>query len=525
MAGAEPAAQFFNSSPFDLTAYRRKWAEVQHRFDRSAREQAAAALRPTSPRAAERLNRFVETGGAVITTGQQAGLFGGPLYTVYKILTAIRLAETLERELGILVLPVFWIASEDHDWEEVNHTFVVNSADELERIQVSSPDKVPLAMSHRVLGDDIENALDEFAQAIGSKSGASRWLDLLRDAYAPGTAVAKAFRTVIESLFAPLHLLVADAADPALKAASVPVLVGEVTRAQAHEESLREQTAKIVAAGYHAQVAVIPNAANLFVHSSAGRERLHHTNDRWFSRESRLSFSPAEMETLVREEPDRFSPNVFLRPVVESSVFPVLAYVAGPGEISYFAQLRDLFAAFGIAAPIVFPRFSAMLIEAPISRALDSLGLELDVLGTPLHELKSTLARRAVPQAVESALQDLRRMLYDGYTRLIDTVHDVDPTLSGPLGTNRNHSLVAVARSEQEILRRIKAHALQQNEALHRARTHLYPEGNPQERMLNVVPYLARHGTEVLNDIAMQMRFDWVAAGQPGGRDATDAGR
>lgn len=513
IAGAEAACNFFNGSPFDPTAYTAKWTEVQQRFDRAAREQAAAALRPTSSRAAERLTRFVENGGAVITTGQQAGLFGGPLYTIYKILTAIKLAEHLERELGVLVLPVFWVASEDHDWEEVNHTYAVNSADELQRIHVSSPGDVPLAITDRVFSGDIERALDDLAQTVGPQREAPRYLDLLRAAYKPSAPVADAFRTTMETLFAPMHLLVADAADPALKAASLPVLLGEVDRAHEHEEELREQTARLVAAGYHAQVPVIPNATNLFFHGPAGRERLYRGNDRWIARQSRSTFRPGEVYSLVQEDPGRFSPNVFLRPIVESSVFPVLAYVAGPGEISYFAQLRELFSAVGIRAPLVFPRLSATLIEPAVGAALGSLPLELDALGAPLHEIQSALARRAMPQAVQSALGDLREAINDGYARLMEAVKDLDPTLAGPLGANRNNSLLGVANSEQKILRRIKSLEQLHYLAVQRVRTHLYPEGAPQERVLNAFPFLVRHGSQVLDELAARINFDWITAG------------
>ncbi|HEV2130704.1 MAG TPA: bacillithiol biosynthesis BshC, partial [Longimicrobiaceae bacterium] len=157
LAGSAALEPFFAGSPFALADYRAKWQELQRRFGRRERDGAASALRPTSSRAAERLRRFVEEGGAVITTGQQAGLFTGPLYTIYKILSAVRLAEALEAELGILVLPVFWSASEDHDWEEVNHTYVVGSDDELRRLATSSSDPRPLPMSERLLGSSVES--------------------------------------------------------------------------------------------------------------------------------------------------------------------------------------------------------------------------------------------------------------------------------------------------------------------------------------------------------------------------------
>ena len=158
-AGRPEAARFFDGHPGDLRAFRAKLAEVGRRFGRAERETAAAAVRPTSPGAAARLARFVEEGGAMVTTGQQAGLFTGPLYTIHKILTAIRLAEALEERLGIVVLPVFWAASEDHDFAEASHAYLVDGAGKLRRLAVSATDARPVPMSEMRLGEDVEKPL------------------------------------------------------------------------------------------------------------------------------------------------------------------------------------------------------------------------------------------------------------------------------------------------------------------------------------------------------------------------------
>src|SRR5688572_27822302 len=167
-AGKPEAARFFSGHPGDLQAFRAKLAEVGRRFGRTERETAAAAVRPTSPGAAARLARFVEEGGAMVTTGQQAGLFTGPMYTIHKILTAIRLAEALEERLGIVVLPVFWAAYEDHDFAEANHAYLVDGAGKLRRLAVSATDARPLPMSEMRLGEDIEILSGELRDIVSS---------------------------------------------------------------------------------------------------------------------------------------------------------------------------------------------------------------------------------------------------------------------------------------------------------------------------------------------------------------------
>ncbi|HLL83114.1 MAG TPA: bacillithiol biosynthesis BshC, partial [Longimicrobium sp.] len=270
LAGAPAISAFYTGHPLDPAAYRGKLAEVQRRFDRPARERAAAALRPTSVGAAERLRRFVEEGGAMVTTGQQTGLFTGPLYTIHKILSAIRLAEALEAELGVLVLPVFWAASEDHDFAEVNHAWAVDGAGELRRFGVQATDRRAVPMSEMRLGADVESAFDGFAQAIGGAGDASVILTRIRAAYQPGRTIAEAFRDTIAELFSGFDLLVTDAADPALKTAATEILLAEATHAAEHERLVAEQTAALEAAGYPSQVVVAEGATNLFIHGIEG---------------------------------------------------------------------------------------------------------------------------------------------------------------------------------------------------------------------------------------------------------------
>jgi bacillithiol biosynthesis cysteine-adding enzyme BshC len=520
LAGEGSAPSFYAGSPADPAAFRAKLEEVRGRFGRAERERAAAALRPTSPAAAERLARFVEEGGAVVTTGQQTGLFTGPLYTVHKILTAVRLAAALERELGVVVLPVFWAASEDHDWAEVDHADVLDGAGEVRRVRLAGDDAVPLPMSDRAVGDGIESALGELADAFAGQPFAHECLELLRDAYRPGATFAGAFRTTIEALFAPFDLLVTDAADPALKRASAHVLEGAVLRTREHEALLRERTEALLAAGYHGQVVVLPEGANVFYHGPAGRERLYARGDRWVAREARQSFSAEEVRAAIAADPARFSPNVFLRPVVESAVFPTLAYVGGPGEMAYFAQLGPLFGEFGMRMPVVYPRFSVTLVSHAARAAMRRAGVGAGELDGPEHEVLRRLARERVPAEVAAALRALREGIAGGYARLMDEAAAMDPTLRGALGSLRNRSLLEAADAERKIVSAAVRAGGEAARDVRRARAELRPHGEPQERVLTVFAFLPEHGPDLLREIAGRME---VAFGGDAGARA-DAG-
>lgn len=520
MAGVPAISRFYAGHPLDASAYREKLAEVQRRFDRPARERAAAALRPTSAGAAERLRRFVEEGGAMVTTGQQTGLFTGPLYMIHKILSAIRLAEALEAELGVLVLPVFWAASEDHDFAEVNHAWAVDPTGELHRFGIQATDRRAIPMSEMRLGADVESAFDGFVQAVGAEGDPSALFTRIRSAYQPGQTVAQAFCEVIDELFSDFNLLVTDAADPALKAASAEILLAEAANAAEHERLVAEQTAALETAGYRSQVVVAEGATNLFIHGVAGargpggRERLQREGDGFIAPEIRRRFTRAELESLLRDQPGAISPNVFLRPVVESAVFPTLAYVGGPAETAYFAQIRPLFEALDIRMPLVFPRFAALIAPAEAEEARAALAISDEELRLPEHELVERVARRRIPPEVAEQLRALRGSIVSGFGSVIDAAHAIDPNLDLAIGARRNRAIMEVAKAERKIIRHVKRNDAELRRGTALARNHLRPNGQPQERVLTVFQYWIRQPS-LLHDLAAAMHVHLRPAAVP----------
>jgi len=506
LAGAPEAAAFFRGDPFDPSAYRSRQEEVLATFARNRREKAAAALRPTSPAAHARLARFVEQGGAVVTTGQQAGLFGGPLFTVLKALTAVRLAETLEATLGIVVLPVFWIASEDHDWAEVNHAYLVDRGSKLHRVEARSEDPNPLPMHVRTFDESLESTLSDLEQVLSGYRYSRDVVRSIRTHYRPDSTVAAAFGSLVTELLAPFDVLTVDAADPALKQASEPVLRRALTDAAAHEAGLQTTAEQLATEGFGVQVPVLPSAANLFLQTAHGRERLYRDGrGGWLTHESGERHTLTELEERLVAEPGVFSPNVLLRPVVESHVFPVLAYVAGPGEMAYFGQLRSLFEAQGVGMPLVYPRASMVLQEPRVTDALARLGLSEADLHRPRHELIRRRSREAMPARVVEGLRELRQSVVDRFDDVADEAAAIDPMLASAIGARRNRALLEVADAEQKILRAVTRKEEEWARRLDGVAAHLLPLGQPQERVLNALPFLAEHGASLLQEIAARI--------------------
>jgi bacillithiol synthase len=491
----------FVASPFRSVSFREQAARLSARFDRSARERAAGALRPTSRAAAERLSRFVTHGGAVVTTGQQAGLFTGPLYTIHKALTAVRLAERLEQELGMVVLPVFWIASEDHDWAEANHTWLAGTTGRIRRVAIDPADRSPIPVHERVVGEDIENTFAALADITAEQRHTDDVLTWVREAYPVGGSVVDGFRSLVERLLAPWDVLTVDAADAMLKRASVGVLGRELDGAAEHEAVLATTSAALAELGLPAQVPIVAGAPNLFVRTEHGRERLHRAGPGWLTRESGTRFTTDELELMLREEPGRVSPNALLRPVVESAAFPVLAYVGGPGEIAYFAQIRDLFASHGVGMPIVYPRASFRLVEPEVQAAMERAGVGLDDLATDADQLLARHARRRMPRDVADALSALRVSLVERFDALAESAAGVDQSLRAMVGARRNRALLGVEDAERRIVRAIGRREGEWLSDVRLAQDHLAPLRTGQDRVLNVLPFIARHGHGLLRDV------------------------
>jgi len=507
--GDAALAPFFPGHPRDPEAYRRKAREVRARLGGEALSAMAEAVRPHGEEAATRLARIAEGDGFFVTTGQQPGLFGGPLYTLHKTLSAVALARRLETLLDVPVLALFWIASDDHDWAEANHVSVLDTDNVLRRLSLEGEPDPARSMGKTPLDGAAESALDELEQTLPPSDFTPVIMERLRRAYGDGT-VADAFARTMEATLPGIPLAFVDSQDPGLRRLALPVLRRELERTEAHEAALRGQTDRLEAAGYGAQVSILAGASNVFYEDEErGRERLLRVDGEWVRRASRRPLGDDELLTLLDESPERFSPNVVLRPVVESAVFPTLSYVGGPGEVRYLAQTGCLFEAHGVGMPVVYPRLGVTLVEGKVRKVLDKFGLdEGDLVGRPIHEVIAGVVRDDVPEEVQAALGELRKALQEGYQAVYDAAESIDPTLKGPIFAARGQAFKGAAEVEKKIRQHVKLKEETALEQVEKAAINLAPEGKPQERVLNVHQYLARYGDELIASILERMEVE-----------------
>ncbi len=427
--------------------------------------------------------RLVEAArdGVVVTTGQQPGLFGGPAYTLTKALSALALADELSAHLRIPVAPVFWAATDDADWHEAVVTHIVGR-EGLERLSLVGPATDGVAMADVPLGD-VTRLREALRAACGSVAD-PLVLDLVDSAYVDGATVGSAYVTWLRSMLEPFGISVLDASHPAMRQAAHPVLCGALQHAAAIDAALQERNAAIGGAGFTPQVESVDGLSLVFETTQGTR--------------TRVPIADAA-RTASSATAGALGANVLLRPVVERALFPTAAYVAGPGELAYFAQVTAVAEAAGLAVPVAVPRWSASWREPQVDRVLDRLGVTADALQTP-HVLEAKLARAAMDRDVSDAVERLRVALDVQIAALGGAVAAdgalVPPGVIEGLARDVGHR---VSRVERRLVAAVKRREQATARDIAVARAALHPLGSSPERVLSLVPTLARHGLGVLD--------------------------
>ncbi len=502
LMGRPEAGALLSRDPSSLESYLAKADEVDGRVGGEERSLAASCLIGGGHRATERIAEFVERQGFVVTTGQQPGLFGGPLYGLYKGLTAAALAKRLEVELDRPVLPVFWIASEDHDWDEARVAHTVDIENELREVSLPANEAGADRPIYQIpLGHAVVEALEAFRSLMPETEFLPRWEAVLQQSHRSDSTLAHAYLHVLEELLGPAGVFLIQAHHPELKARALPILLRELQESEDRHAALTKSAASIADAGFELQVPLIEGATNVFLQGGERRERVFRDHDGFRLRGSERRLSFAEIESLGRDDPSTLSPNVLLRPVVESALLPTLSYVAGPGEAAYLPQTAPVFAGHQIEMPVVHPRLSVAVVERKVEKVLKKFDLAIDELSEPHHELAGRLARDSIPSDIQSGLETVRRLLGENTDVLLKSVSQLDPTLSGPVSTFRNQSFGLLTEVERKVVQSLKRDNDVALAQVSKAQLHLFPNGDPQERVFNPFYYLVRYDEAFLSEL------------------------
>ncbi len=490
---------WYPSRPQNPNEWRERALRVSAEFDGGWAERLAPAFvqRDASEK---RLARTIAAKGIVVTTGQQPGLFGGPIYTTSKALSALALADAIESATGIPAAPVFWAATDDADFAEAASTVVVidGAAQELRIPRDPRMDGNPM---YAVPLPRLESLIARLEQASGSTPDA-RPISIVRRSYGAGHTVGGAFLEFVADLLGPLGITVLDAGHDAVRAAGHGVLRQALERAGTVEQAIAAREDAIRNAGYVPQV-----------ESLAGRGLV-------FELRGSKARVPIERAAAVARaaRPGDLAPNVLLRPVLERAILPTVAYLAGPGELAYFAQSSAVAAALDHAVPFGVPRWSGTIVEPHVARVVAEFGLSLADFAA-VHNVEARLAREVVPSPIAEELRALRGAIDQ---RLHDLTGEVQAATTVPLKAEaidgaRRALQLRVDRLERRVLAAAKHTDRERQRRLAAAAASLYPLNKRQERAANVIPFLARYGMTLFDAMRREaaVHAQRLLAGQP----------
>ena len=515
----EPAARGFlpaltSASP--RRAARRTRATASRRATTPRCSEVLARAQPPAcrPSAARDANLAAVEGGqtAVVATGQQVGLFLGPLYSFYKAASAIATARALEAETGVRTVPVFWLQTEDHDFAEIAACRVAlarrRARDSGARAR-GGPRAWSVSLAHRRLGPEVAALVEALAGALGPGEAPAEVVALLRAHYAPGHSPAAAFAGVLATIFADEGLLILDPRVAPVAALAAPLYRRALDDAGAIEVTLRARGAALAAAGLDEQIPIRAGCSLLFLHRrevTGPRFRLQREGARWSLAGAGETVEDAELRGFLDHDPLRFSTSALMRPIVQDALLPTAAYVGGPAEVSYFAQLEPVYEVFGLQRPLVIPRAHFRVLDAPTSRRLERLGLSSDDATLPRAEL---LARLGAGAAVAGPDPDaLRRLASEHITPAVAELTQAALAADARLGRPAARTRAGVERALERFIGRY-ARARTERDAvvttrLDKLQRALVPDGVAQERYYGWPSLAARVGPATLKRLVLE---------------------
>lgn len=512
---------FFAGSPLDPAVWQRAIRTRQTRpgphAEISAVLVAQLTAREAPPEAVASARSLEDPRTVAVVTGHQAGLFGGPLFTLLKALTAIKLARRASVEHGVPVVPVFWVHAEDHDLDEISTCAILTDDFTHHRVTVHHDLESSLPASEMQLTDSITDVLADLRLALPETEFSDALFEQLSRAYRPATGMVNAFSRWMDSLLGELGLVVFDASDPNAKPIARSVLVHELKAPRETSALATRAGENLSTLGYHAQVTPSTDATALF-YLDGRRQSIRLAPGSQPGNDSfqvgTETVTADRLRAQAADRPDLFSPNVLLRSVIQDAMFPTVSYVAGPNELAYLAQLRGVYGHFDIPMPVIYPRASVTIVDAATLRFLRRYDVKFELLQPQDDAVLNRLLAHLLPEAVERTLSQAKQAVGERLAAVAAAVSAVDPTLVGAVETTRGR----VDRDVQNLRNKVIQAAKRRNATLrrqfHRTRAQAFPDGEPQERTVGGVYFLNRYGphlvTRLLDDLPLEVGHHWL---------------
>ncbi len=463
-----------------------------------------------APKALQRLEQFLLPNTFAVVTGQQAGLFGGPMYTVFKAMTAIKLAERLKTKLPEFnFVPVFWVEGEDHDFAEMNNIAVMDAEAKLTTIEYLPGGEVPQRnlgpIGELVFDGAVEQSFEHLAVALQKTEFSDGLLKQLRECYRKGRTFNQGFVSWMNAMFGDYGLVYLSSNDRELKRLLSPLFLKEITEFPAISQTVIARSAELEEK-YHAQIK--PKSINLFLFHKGGRYLIEPREHDFSLKGTRHFLSKEDLLRIAQESPELLSPNVVLRPIAQDMLFPTVVYVAGPSEVAYHAQLAPLYGSLGVPQPVLYPRASASFVEERLERAMEKYHLPLAAFFDDANELTARVLEQISDVKLEELFSKTTKAVHDAVNELKFGLNEVDPTLLGALDTARSKVDINIGVLKEKALaaqKRRNETALRQIE---RAVSGLLPHGHLQEREVSILYFMNKYGPELIKWLIGELEIE-----------------
>ncbi len=425
-----------------------------------------------------------------VTTGHQLCLATGPLYMIYKVLHTIKLAEELNKQWpNRHIVPIFWMATEDHDFEEINHVQIFGKKITWNSEQNGGVGRFNL--------DDFSEVMEEITSILGTHENAEAIKAWLEKAYT-SVNLAEAMRSLIHDLFGQQGLVIVDGDDPALKSLFKPILKREIFEGGVFEKV--ESTIKeLNGLSYHQQAN--PREINVFLLDEKGRERLIAEGNDFKGADSGRKFSASEIEETIENHPEKFSPNVLMRPMYQECILPNLCYIGGGGEIAYWLQLKSAFEHFGLVYPAVMVRNSMVLLDPKSADRMDKMNLHVESL---FGDVEAFISQWTAEEASIDLTNEKKKMSAI-YAELKPQAEAIDPTLGKFILAEEQKQLNTLENLEKKLIKAAKNSQEIEINQIRKLHEKFFPNGSFQERKLNIIEFWLNNGPQIFEEIKEQM--------------------
>ncbi|HEX6981462.1 MAG TPA: bacillithiol biosynthesis cysteine-adding enzyme BshC [Balneolaceae bacterium] len=503
----EKLGDFFEVNPFSEKEIARKIEHFQFKGNRRATAEILAAFNKkfdVNQAALDNIERLKDEDALAIVTGQQLGVYGGPIYTVLKAISAIHLARQMEQRFERPVIPVFWLADEDHDYDEIRRLYLLEN-DELKQFELPPKTNHLAPVAELQVPLEVDQLRSDVRKSLHKTEFFDDLWQLLDKCFTPKNTFLDASGRFMAELFSKHGLILAGSNLKEVKELTGEYLKESIAGAGEIRKNLEQQT-KALSSDFHQQVHL--HDSNLFyLDDEAGRSKISSNGNGWQT-DNGKKWQTQELLEAIATRPENFSPNVFLRPVLQDALLPALGYVAGPGEIAYYGQMKKMYHSFGLEMPVIFPRLSATIVEPAIDRVFKELPFEFYEYDNRIEDLETAYVDRTEQIDIKVLFDEWKEKVSKIADPEKQKIADIDFTLKASADKATSLYFNELDALKTKVYRAVKKRDEIQLKRIRRIQTHLFPGNGLQERSISTIFYMNQYGLDIWDKVLNSLNED-----------------